>query len=464
MTSTINALIQSGPPDQKSRTTRTESPPLQDGSDSRFKDSLEKAMKGNEAAESEKSRKSAESAAARGEKEIPEGSKKTKSTATEQKISTAKTMENREGIRKPGLKLKTEAVPVEEGEISSDKSASVISEEGEQKKAGSFISKSASENSRHIAKKDLKPAASDENDKTAEQAAAAGLSLAVHDKENPGKILNKKESGEKTEDSDNNNDNVIIPFPRSGDGKMAEATVSQAIHSPKADIPAKEAVSSRKKGKEQPVLTVVDSRTKNSEHRESAQALSKASASMETADQTSKESNQIVLGEQNLDRAAGEESKSFHSRFSENREVMLARELRETGNDQIVKKASFVLKDNNQGEIKLILKPEALGRVKIHLDMNENNLVGKIIVENSRVGQIFENNLSNLSKAFEEAGISSSSIEVTVGDGNGNREGNQSFRDDQPFFSERLKTLDDAVPSVDRMAAGQGTQHINLVV
>jgi flagellar hook-length control protein FliK len=139
--------------------------------------------------------------------------------------------------------------------------------------------------------------------------------------------------------------------------------------------------------------------------------------------------------------------------------------LKESGNEQIVKKASILLKDNNQGEIKLILKPESLGRVKIQLNMNENHLVGKIIVENSRVGQIFENNLNNLAKSFEEAGISSSSIEVSVGDGNKeNANQNKSSQNDLPFYSDRLKTLDEAVPSSGRYGTENNRQLVNLVV
>ncbi len=94
--------------------------------------------------------------------------------------------------------------------------------------------------------------------------------------------------------------------------------------------------------------------------------------------------------------------------------------------------------------------------------MNENNLVGKIIVENSRVGQIFENNLNNLSKSFEEAGYSGISIEVSLGDDQ--KQNADQNKSNQPYFSEGLKAFDNAVPSVDTYGLNENNQFVNLVV
>lgn len=253
----------------------------------------------------------------------------------------------------------------------------------------------------------------------------------------------------------------VIPFPLRGE---SESVNNSDLTKSAKNAPLNVNRSNNKKSKEEQILTVVDTRSNKTEHTKS-HFVSKTAAISENVDQTTKESNQIILGEQNVNRLGSEEVKSFEGRFNENKEVLLARELKESGNDQIVKKASFILKDNNQGEIKLILKPESLGRVKIQLNMNENNLVGKIIVENSKVGQIFENNLNDLSRSFEEAGISSSSIEVSVGDDTKqNGDQNKSFQNDQPFFSDRLKTLEEAVPASGRYSSENIHQRINLVV
>ncbi|MBN2655451.1 MAG: flagellar hook-length control protein FliK [Spirochaetales bacterium] len=464
MTSTINALMQSGPPEQKSRITKTESPSRQDGSDNRFKDSLEKAMNGNEEKEAAKSGEKSEATAVADKKEVSDVKKKSESADGEKKLSSEKTLNFPRGDKKPVLKIKGEKSGEEDSEDVSNESVSQLIDNESIKKRLSTARANDSENSRRIVKKDEKPSGGAVKDRSPEQIVSGNPLETEHVVDDKLKSLMPEKERKISDSEEKGAESVIIPFPKAGDSKTAEMASAQNQASEKFVSTAKEPASRLKKGKDEPVLTVIDTRSKGAENRETAQGLTKASASVETTDQTSKESNQIVLGEQAADKASGEETRSFQSRFTENREVVLARELRESGNEQIVRKASFILKDSNQGEIRLILKPEALGQVKIHLDMNENNLVGKIIVENHRVGQIFENNLSNLSKAFEEAGISSSSIEVTVGDGNGRNGGNQASREDQPFFSERLKTLDKAVPSVERMASGLGTQHINLVI
>ena len=258
---------------------------------------------------------------------------------------------------------------------------------------------------------------------------------------------------------------VVLPFPGVSENEALNQSVVAKSEINEKSNGLKASSGKTTKGKEEQTLTVIDARSSENPKTDKSSFVSKTASISDSVDQTAKESNQIILGEQNIERAGVEEAKSFESRFNENKEVVLARELKDSGNDQIVKKASFILKDNNQGEIKLILKPEALGRVKIQLNMNENNLVGKIIVENSRVGQIFENNLSDLSKSFEEAGIPSSSIEVSVGDGNKQSgDQNKSFQNDQPYFSDRLKTLDEAVPVTGRYGSENRDQLVNLVV
>lgn len=260
------------------------------------------------------------------------------------------------------------------------------------------------------------------------------------------------------------NEALLIPFPGNRVSDAVKANPQIHNHGNVKPHPGKLEKGNLKKGKEDSTLTVIDTRNNRNQSVKS-HFVDKVASVTENLDQTNKESNQIILGEQNVEKAASDDAKTFENRFNQNKEVLLARELKASGNEQIVKKATFILKDNNQGEIKLILKPESLGRVKIHLNMNENNLVGKIIVENSRVGQIFENNLNDLSRSFEEAGISSSSIEVSVGDGSEqNPDQDKNYKNDQPFFSDRLKTLDDAVPGTGRYGSGSDQQLINLVV
>jgi len=103
----------------------------------------------------------------------------------------------------------------------------------------------------------------------------------------------------------------------------------------------------------------------------------------------------------------------------------LTKELRETLNKDIVKNAEVILKDNNKGELRLILKPERLGKVRIRINLSDNRLGGKIFVENGMVRSIFENNLDSLNKAFKEVGYEVGELSVSVqGDSREKRESN----------------------------------------
>lgn len=142
---------------------------------------------------------------------------------------------------------------------------------------------------------------------------------------------------------------------------------------------------------------------------------------------------------------------------------LLSQQLKNQTNQDIAKNINFVMKDNNQGEIKLILKPEALGQVKIHLDLNENNIVGRIVVENNSVRQAFNDNLSALSEALKEQGFDNASLDVSVGGRDGEKQQQQGERN-QPYYSERLRQWDDGVPTVSEQGIYAESGHIDLVV
>jgi flagellar hook-length control protein FliK len=85
--------------------------------------------------------------------------------------------------------------------------------------------------------------------------------------------------------------------------------------------------------------------------------------------------------------------------------------------NEMVKHTGLVLKNNGQGEIHLVLKPESLGSVRIKLNLLDNHIVGKIIVDNNTVKQIMEENLGNLETALQQNGYQTASFDVTVAGG-----------------------------------------------
>jgi hypothetical protein len=117
----------------------------------------------------------------------------------------------------------------------------------------------------------------------------------------------------------------------------------------------------------------------------------------------------------------------------------LGRELREHLRDDIVRNASIVLRDGGEGTIRLALKPESLGNVKIRLEMTENKVVGKITVESEEAFRAFDRELRALERAFRDSGFDGATLEMAVtADGGRDSPGRRSGEDAVPYFSERL--------------------------
>ena len=136
-----------------------------------------------------------------------------------------------------------------------------------------------------------------------------------------------------------------------------------------------------------------------------------------------------------------------------------ASHLRENLSPEIVKQSSIILRDNNSGEIRLTLRPEQLGSVRIRISMTDNQLTGRIIVDNAAAKEAFDQNLETLHRAFREGGFETSSLDVTVGGSGGRSRG----AEDQPQSGSRGWTnIEENVPLVVETARAEGI--IDLVV
>jgi flagellar hook-length control protein FliK len=121
----------------------------------------------------------------------------------------------------------------------------------------------------------------------------------------------------------------------------------------------------------------------------------------------------------------------------------LAERMRDAWNGEIVKSAHIVLKDGDSGTIRLRLKPESLGNVKIELNLSDNTISGRIIVESDEAKSAFEKNMNHLADAFTQGGFDSARLEVAVGGGSqGGASGHGAGAGDSagPFYSERLRS------------------------
>ena len=103
-----------------------------------------------------------------------------------------------------------------------------------------------------------------------------------------------------------------------------------------------------------------------------------------------------------------------------------------------VKAGNIVLKDNNQGTINLVLKPEGLGNVKISLNLDDKNLSAQITVQTKEAMDAFRESIQSLKQAFTESGFETGSFDLNFSNQQQNfaqGDGNQSQQQDASFLA-----------------------------
>ena len=113
-------------------------------------------------------------------------------------------------------------------------------------------------------------------------------------------------------------------------------------------------------------------------------------------------------------------------------EDALARELRGQLSTDIVRNASIIVRNDGEGTIRLSLRPESLGDVKIRLEMTENKITGQIIVESAEAFRAFERELPVLERAFRDSGFSETNLDMFLAQ-DGRDSGSRERRDEENY-------------------------------
>lgn len=188
-----------------------------------------------------------------------------------------------------------------------------------------------------------------------------------------------------------------------------------------------------------------------------------------------KGSSEIKTVDMSLDLTQGNKAKDAVLRSAEQRpaqafEDFLARELHQNLNGDIVRQAQIILKDQGAGMIRLALRPESLGNVKIHLEMSENKIVGHIVVESNEALKAFEREIKSLEQAFKDSGFDGAQLDMSLAGGNDGTDHSQKGEDVFPFISERFaaESYDALSDTDDTMfntgTEGEGMSLINVLV
>jgi flagellar hook-length control protein FliK len=206
--------------------------------------------------------------------------------------------------------------------------------------------------------------------------------------------------------------------------------------------------------KSRPTLELVDLRRgagAEAEARQSGGVENGEARSTAAGNQISAENGQILRQEVMVLETSGgsNDSAGFKGEVLPSRAAgELAKALREGGNSEILKRAQITLKDANQGEIRLILKPERLGEVRIRLNLSDRHIAGRIIVENSSVREAFQENMEALNRAFRESGYQTAGLEVSVGGREGSSDRQKERAGITRSAAREAAMLDEQVPRV----------------
>ena len=157
-----------------------------------------------------------------------------------------------------------------------------------------------------------------------------------------------------------------------------------------------------RKAEKKPLFQVTDLRTKV-----------EAPAQKEAVKETGKDSVQMTLdlnaqAEKNILSLDGQSAASDGSTF----QAMLKNQIAQNAGD-FVKAANIVLRDNDQGQINLILHPEGLGNVKITMEMNGKSLVGHIAVNSREAMEAFGQSADALKESFLQNGFENAKFDVS---------------------------------------------------
>ena len=123
----------------------------------------------------------------------------------------------------------------------------------------------------------------------------------------------------------------------------------------------------------------------------------------------------------------------------------------------------IILNQANSGELRINLRPDNLGQVKIRIRMEDNRLTGRIFVESAAAREAFRNALDGLQTRLVESGFGAADLEMAWDESP--REFLQNGRQQQgkkDNLNEAIQEFDNIVPVVFGDEAADG--RVNVVI
>ena len=115
---------------------------------------------------------------------------------------------------------------------------------------------------------------------------------------------------------------------------------------------------------------------------------------------------------------------------------LLSQQLRD-GSPDFAKAGSIVLRGENEGTIKMTLRPESLGNVKINLELSDNVITGKIAVASKEAFEAFKQNIDAFRQAFSDSGFEGAEFTLSYFDSSSGFAQESGEQNDGHFLSSR---------------------------
>lgn len=117
-----------------------------------------------------------------------------------------------------------------------------------------------------------------------------------------------------------------------------------------------------------------------------------------------------------------------------NFQAMLANAVTQSA-PEFVKAGNIILRDKDEGQIKLVLHPENLGDVKIDLQLHDKAISAKIVVATSEAFGAFKESSDALKEAFIQSGFESANFDLSFANGGSQNGSNKDGGTERAMFA-----------------------------
>lgn len=239
----------------------------------------------------------------------------------------------------------------------------------------------------------------------------------------------KKAKFVQEEKNDSTEENIVFAELLNSDISENQIDFTEQKFSKDVNVKSKKVQTLDKDGK----ISVTDLRTKEAEINEDFAQTQKDFTSEVKFEDDNSATITMNLNQENVETNLLSTSNQTAASDGSNFQAMLNNQIKANA-PEFVKTGSIVLRDNNQGTINLILHPDEIGSVKIHLSLDGKTVSGQITVATKEAMEVFKNNAETLREAFIQQGFDVGGFDVAYSD-------NGSFSNQEQFAQENNEKL-----------------------